>query len=168
MHRAFWISFIFATGVYLSMVFWSLPFIAGQAGGLAPFDMRPTGYSVTEARAFTQALTEEGRAFYLDVQHKLDFAYPALLAMVLIFGFQLLYRHPWSAVLGILALVAAASDYLENYLVAGILQLPAAEVDPTLVTVASFWTISKSAVHSLCFAALLAGALRKLWRRVLR
>ena len=79
MHRAFWISFIFATGVYLSMVFWSLPFIAGQAGGLAPFDMRPTGYSVTEARAFTQALTEEGRAFYLDVQHKLDFAYPALL-----------------------------------------------------------------------------------------
>ena len=40
------------------------------------FDMRPTGYTFVEAHAFLIALPPEGTTFYLNVQEKLDVAYP--------------------------------------------------------------------------------------------
>ncbi len=168
MRRAFWASFVAAGAVYGIMVAWSLPFIAQSAGGLHPFDLRPMGYSFDEAAAFLSALSQEGRAFYLDVQLKLDLLYPALLGLMLILGFHMLFGKRLATVLGVLAMVAVASDYLENYLVSVMLQRDVALLDANLVALASFWTISKSLANTLCFLALLIGALFWAWRRWMR
>ena len=168
MQRAFWLCFTAAMAIYLTMVFWSVPFIIGQAGGYAPFDMRPMGYSLADAQNFVGALTEDGRTFYLDVQQKLDLAYPALLGLALILGLQLALRRPWGTVFGLVALMATAADYFENHVVAGILQTPPDQLDAVTVQVASFLTMSKSVGHMACFIALLLGAFTHLMGRVLR
>lgn len=165
MQRVFWISFCAAASVYLIMVLWSLPLITEAAQGLTPFDMRPLGYSAQDARAFLGALSDEGRQFYVDVQQKLDILYPALLGLTLILGFQILFARPWSSVLGVIALLGAAADYLENYLVAVMLTTPVTALEDNLVGLASFWTLSKSLSATVCFVALIYGFIRLLVRR---
>ncbi len=123
---------------------------------------------MADAEAFLGALSDEGRAFYLDVQHKLDIAYPALIGLALILGLQMVMRRPWGAVFGVVALMATAADYFENYLVAGLLQTPVAALDPATVQVASVLTMAKSLCHTICFVTLLIGAIWKLLRRTLR
>lgn len=156
MRAAFWISFAGAAGVYLTMVLWSLPFVSDAAGGLAPFDMRPLGYSGEQARAFLAALSDEGRVFYIDVQHKLDILYPALLGLALVLGFQLLFPRPWATVFSVIALVGVAADYLENYLVT-VMLTSGEPVADKLVSLASFWTVSKSLSATISFLVLLLG-----------
>lgn len=168
MQRAFWLSFVTALAIYLTMALWSVPFISAQAAGQAPFDMRPMGYSLSEAIGFLSALTEEGRDFYLNVQQRLDIAYPALLGLALVLGLQLVLRRPWGTVFGVVALIATSADYFENYLVAGMLQTPVEALDEVTVQVASFLTMSKSVSHMTCFAALLLGASTTVLRRMLR
>ncbi|MEP2532015.1 hypothetical protein [Shimia sp.] len=165
MTKVFWGSFGAALLVYLVMVLWSLPFIAEQADGLVPFDMRPLGYTPEEARTFITALSEEGRVFYLDVQHMLDFIYPALLAAMLIIGLQLVFPRRWAMGLGFIALLGAASDYLENYMVSVMLTTPVDALSDNLVGLAQFWTLSKSAAATICSVALLFGGARLAVRR---
>ena len=168
MQRAFWLSFVAAITIYLIMALWSVPFIAHQAGGQVPFDMRPMGYSLSDAQNFLGALSQDGRVFYLDVQQKLDIAYPALLGLALILGLQLALRRPWGTVFGLVALMATAADYFENYIVAGMLQTPPDSLDAATVQVASFLTMSKSLGHMTCFVALILGVSTHLMRRALR
>ena len=94
---AFWALFAVTNIVYLVMVVWSLPKVSEAAGGLVPFDMRPTGYSFEEAKAFLAALGPEGTAFYLHVQQRLDLLYPALLAATLFFAIRAL-TPSWSPI----------------------------------------------------------------------
>jgi hypothetical protein len=51
------------------------------AGGAAPFDIRPFGYSYEDARAFLEAIGERGRAFYLRPELILDTVYPPFYAV---------------------------------------------------------------------------------------
>ena len=74
--------FLAGAGVYAAMLLWTLPAITEAAGGLMPFDMRPFGYTHTEAVNFLAALTPEGLSLYLGPQAWLDRAYPALLGLV--------------------------------------------------------------------------------------
>ena len=168
MKRAFWLSFCTALAIYLTMALWSVPFIASQAGGQAPFDMRPLGYSLSDATRFLSALSEEGREFYLNVQQRLDIAYPALLGLALVLGLQLALRRPWGTVFGVVALIATSADYFENYLITGMLRTPVEALDEVTVQVASFLTMSKSVSHMICFVALLLGATMTVLRRILR
>ncbi|SHJ35016.1 hypothetical protein SAMN05444000_107153 [Shimia gijangensis] len=168
MHRAFWVSFTAAMAIYLTMALWSVPFISSQAGGQVPFDMRPFGYSLSEAILFLSALSDEGREFYLTVQHRLDIAYLALVGLALVLGLQMVLRRPWGTVFSLVALIATAADYFENYLVAGLLNTPIEAVDEITVQVASFLTMSKSISHMICFSALLLGTVNLVLRRVLR
>ena len=91
----FWLLFAVTLAVYATMLVWTLPAITAAAGGLAPFDMRPSGYSFDEAKAFLTALSPDGKALYLDAQHKLDAAYPALLAATLFFAIAALAPKSW-------------------------------------------------------------------------
>ena len=63
------------------MVSWTLAYLRRTAGGLAPFDLRPFGYTPDEARTLLHALSGIGRAYYADVQLQLDTAYPAVYAL---------------------------------------------------------------------------------------
>ncbi len=163
--RVFWISFTGATAIYLVMVFWTMPTISAAAGGLAPFDMRPFGYSPQEARGFLSALSTEGRDFYISVQQRLDLVYPALLGIMLIVGFQNLFQRPWSMVFSFVALIMVSADYLENYMVATMLHVGVEGVEDSIVTIASFWTRCKSAAATVAFVGLLAGAVMQVRRR---
>jgi len=170
---AFWILFAVTVVVYGVMVLWSLPRIAAAAGGLAAFDMRPTGYSFDEAKGFLAALSPDGVAFYLGVQEKLDSVYPALLAATLFFAIVALAPAKlgiWRWVLALIAIPGAVFDYLENAAVSAMLAAGADGLTSVAVDTADRWTVLKSAftaVAMITLVLLLVGRLarRLLWRR---
>jgi hypothetical protein len=162
----FWISFSAAAAVYAAMLFWTLPAISAAAGGAAPFDLRPLGYSVGEAQAFLAALTDQGRQIYLDVQQRLDIAYPALLAIVLGLGSALIFPPRFGNRKWLSALTPAAGmlfDYRENALVRRMLNSPPDALNPDLVAAASNATMLKSVFTFISMSALLV--LCVLWLR---
>lgn len=166
---AFWTLFAVTAAVYFIMIFWSLPRIATAAGGATPFDMRPLGYSFDEAKAFLGALTPDGAAFYLNVQHRLDAVYPALLAATLFFAIRALVPKSSPVARSIIALVAlpgAACDYLENASVTAMLGAGASGLTPELVARASLWTQLKSIFTTIAMLLVLVFAGMALWRRV--
>jgi hypothetical protein len=63
------------------MFFGTLAYLSRLAGGLKPFDIRPTGYSYEEAWAFINAIGEQGRAYYLNPELIIDTVYPPLYAI---------------------------------------------------------------------------------------
>lgn len=155
----YWIVTALTVLLYAVMVTWSLPIIADAAGGLIPFDMRPLGYGVDEAKVFLTALSDEGREFYLTIQHRLDLAYPAMLAFVLGAGGMGLThaRFRWVGCgTAFAAIVGTLADYSENRAVARLLK-----GDPELpsgydIDIANISTLIKSGATTiamtLCFA----------------
>jgi hypothetical protein len=135
------------------MAFWSYPYLRRISGGLAPFDLRPFGYSVEEARALLFALSQIGRDYYANIQLSLDNAFPATYALsrgLLLLWLTLPGRTsnrpiPWGPRLAVLALptVTAAFDYLENDGIAAMLAA-GPQVDADVVARASLWTQVKS------------------------
>jgi len=167
----FWLVFAATLGVYLVMLVWTLPAITAAAGGLVPFDLRPTGYTADEARAFLAALTPEGAALYRNVQQRLDIAYPALLAATLVMAILLLSPAGlgrWRWLLAATALPGMVFDYLENASVAAMLDGGAAALTPELAAAASRWTVLKSAFSALAFTVLLVLLALWLLRRLSR
>jgi hypothetical protein len=164
---AFWFLAGATIVVYLFMVLLTLPYIQGQAGGLAPFDMRPLGYSFDEAKAFLTALSPEGKAYYLGVQHWLDIFFPGLIAATLYCALVVLLR-PYMGGNGrfvaALAAFVAIFDWLENYAVAGMLNAGPDGITPDMVAAASRWTLLKSGVSTVVYTATLVLALIAVWR----
>ncbi len=145
-------------GDYLVMVLWSIPKISAAAGGLAVFDLRPGGYTFEEARAFLAALSAEGAQFYANVQHRLDAAYPALLAVTLAWSILRLAPARWGIWRHLLAATAIPGmifDYLENRDVAHMLALGPDGITPGLVETASFHSQAKAATSAVAMTILL-------------
>lgn len=152
--------------VYLVMALWSLPTVSAGAGGLAPFDMRPGGYSEAEARSFLAALTPSASSFYRDVQHKLDLAYPALAALTLFFAISALLPSSWGNwrfLAAAPAIFVAIFDYLENHAVDALL-LAGPDATPAMIASASQWTMLKSLSTTVVASALLV---LLIWRGVI-
>jgi hypothetical protein len=158
-----WVFFTLAMLVYLTMILWTLPHLRQAAGGRLAFDLQPTGYQPAEARALVAALGAEGRAFYLNVQHRLDTAYPALLAVALALAFRLLARGCIVWALTALAVLAAAFDYLENMAVAVLLRAGPESISDAMVESASRWTQLKSSAASVALFALIILLVRAGW-----
>jgi hypothetical protein len=172
MKRAlFWTLAAVTLAIYLTMVLWSLPFISAEAGGLVPFDMRPTGYSFDEARAFLAALTEEGNAFYRDVQHTLDLFFPGLIAATLFFAIAALLPKRlgrWRYALAAPVVLTAVFDWAENSAVAGMLTAGADGITEDMVRAANGWSIAKATASTVAYTALLVLLIWKgaaWWRR---
>lgn len=156
--RLFWFIVAVTLAVYCVMIFWSIPKISAQAGGMAVFDLRPGGYSFEEAKTFIAALSPEGAAFYANVQHRLDTAYPALLALTL--GWSILRLTPaswvlWRWLLAATALPGMAFDYWENLNVSEMLRLGANGITPRMVEAASLHSQAKAAASSISMTILL-------------
>jgi len=150
--------FVATQAVYLAMVLLTLPHLQALAGGMAPFDMLPTGYDMPYAMRFLDAIGAEGRAYYLGRQIPLDLVYPGLFAVswALLWLWLLAKAGRTPAVLrnvGWLPVLAGIADYAENGLVATMLtrfpDLPAG-----LVKTASAMTMVKSAATALFFVCL--------------
>lgn len=156
--RIYWLVVSATLGVYLIMIFWSLPKVSVAAGGLPVFDMRPGGYSYEDARAFLAALSEDGKRFYLNVQHRLDTAYPALLTVTLAWSILRVTPAGWGKARHFLALAAIPGmvfDYLENTDVARMLALGPEGITPELVGTASFNSQMKAVSTTLAISILL-------------
>ncbi len=167
--RAFWLLFAVTLAVYATMLVWTLPAISAAAGGLAPFDLRPSGYSFEEAKAFLAALSPEGTALYRDVQHRLDTAYPALLAATLFFAIAALTPTGWGRwrwVLALTAIPGALFDYLENAAVAVMLDAGADRLTPEMVATASRWTAWKATATTVAMTLLLVLLAAWGWRKL--
>lgn len=115
--------------------------------GVAPFDMRPTGYSYEDAQLLLEALGEAGRRYYLTHQIPLDMVFPAAFALFLTNAFvwcrSILTAGRWIG-LGIgLSWLAAAADYLENTGITAMLVLWP-KVPVSLVSLSSVASIVKA------------------------
>lgn len=162
---AYWALFAATLAVYGAMVGWTLPAISRDAAGLAPFDLRPMGYTPAEARAFLAVLGDEGRALYLGAQHWLDLFYPVMLALVLIGAVRVLIgSRSLQFTLSLLALGGMASDYLENARVAIMLASDGAVTDG-LIEAASRASQLKAGMTALVMLAVCAGLARAGWTR---
>ncbi|MCK0126208.1 hypothetical protein MWU76_17590 [Gelidibacter sp. F2691] len=165
MKRVFWAVFAATVLVYCAMVLWSLPIIMDDTNGLMPFDLRPSGYTTDEARAFLMALSENGKAHYLGVQHKLDTLYPGLMALSLVLAYFLLFPKKWAVGFSALAVLAAIFDWNENSAVADLLRLGAESIDEEVVSVAALFTMLKSGFVTIALTILIAGVAGAIWRR---
>jgi len=167
--RLAWLCLGAMSAIYSVMVGITLPRIAAEAGGLMPFDLRPLGYTLAEAKAFLTGLSPVGKDIYLSVQHKLDLAYPALLAVTLALAIVLLAPSRWRKFRWLVALLpipGAVFDYLENDLVAQMLNTAPHALTPKLVVMASQWTVLKSATSALAITFVLLLLVGWLYRRL--
>ena len=155
----FWTLAAATLAVYAAMLGWSLPRLSAAASGLAPFDMRPLGYTEAEARVFLGLLGEEGARFYLGVQQRLDTAFPALSAATLAIAIAHLARA-WPAparyAAAAVPLLGGAFDYAENAAVAVMLRAGANGLTAEMVASASRWTVLKSAFVAVAFLLVLS------------
>jgi len=164
---AFWLLFAATLAVYAAMLAWTLPEITAAAGGLAPFDLRPSGYSFGEAKAFLAALSPEGKTLYLGAQHTLDAAYPGLLAATLYFAIAALAPAGWGRWRWAAALVAvpgALFDYLENGAVTVMLNAGADGLTPDVVATADRWSVYKSWATTFAMSLFLVLLAASAWR----
>ncbi|MDU8926002.1 hypothetical protein RXV86_01255 [Alisedimentitalea sp. MJ-SS2] len=155
---------IATAALYLVMVLWSLPEITIEADGLMPFDLRPFGYSPQEAEAFLNALSDEGRVFYAETQHRLDMVFPLLLMAWGAWTVWLLYPAPINWLFIALAVLGCVFDLGENRAVAGLLE----GFDAEAARAASRWTLAKSLAATTVYGAILWALGRKLWVRIKR
>lgn len=145
---------LIAATLYTLMINVTLAHIE-EISGHIPFDMRPLGYSPTEAATLLEALGVEGRAYYVRRQIPLDILYPAMLALTLIATILWFsQRMPKSRIVRpavALSVGSALCDYIENLgIIAMIWSWP--DVSVPLVNAASTATIAKSALTTLAVA----------------
>jgi len=176
--RHVFVALVLSIAIWAVMVFWTLAYLRRISGGLDPFDLRPFGYTVEEARAFLTALSQIGRDYYADVQLQLDTIYPAVYALsraLLLLWLTIPGRtadkplpRPARGVLMALPIAAAVFDYLENEGIAAML-IAGPRVDAELVARTSFWTQAKSLMTFLteliCVILLTIAFVRWLYRR---
>jgi hypothetical protein len=147
------VAMVFSTAIWAVMVFWTLAYLRRISGGLTPFDLRPFGYDLGEARTFLVALSQIGRDYYIDIQLTLDTAFPATYALsrgLLIWWLfapgRLSERplpRPVQLFLVGLPIATAVFDYRENASITAML-LAGPQVTADVVASASFWTQAKS------------------------
>jgi hypothetical protein len=162
--------------LYATMLFGTLAHLAEMAEGAGPFDLRPLGYTVGDARALLALLGEEGRAYYASAQLALDSIYPVTYALsrsLLLWWLTMPGRSAspmargWRIAMLVLPISAMAVDYFENARIAAML-VRGADVDPGLVASASHATQAKSLLSLLTEALVVVLGVRALlhWRRM--
>lgn len=156
----------------VALALWALlvtvtgPAITKAAGGLAPFDLRITGYDLTQAQAFLSRISGPGRDLYLEAQLRLDTFFPVVLGLFLTWSFVVLYPRLPATVLAVIAMAGAAADLVENARIATMLR--ADEVTAAMVAAASQATVTKWALDGLALAAFALGLGLALYRRFAR
>ncbi len=158
MKKLFWIVFVLTLIDYAVMFFWSLPALNQMSGGLALFDLSPSGYNIEQALALLSALGVGGRAFYLNVQQPLDLLFPALLGLTLLLAIILLTPARfgwWRYLLCFVAVPGVVFDYMENAAVRLMLLSGPTDLSPVMVADAAGRTVAKFLLYSTAIALVL-------------
>lgn len=155
----------------------TVPHIRQLAGGAAPFDLRWSGYTFEDARAFLAAIGEPGRAYYLNPELILDGIFPPLYSLSFALAFwwltmpgrlrqgAIFLSLRWALVA--LSFTTAILDGVENFCIARMIWTWP-DLSAGLVHVGSLATQSKlvAATISALLLVLLGAmaALRRVWR----
>jgi uncharacterized membrane protein YhaH (DUF805 family) len=160
-----WAATLVAIVVYVLMFTVTLPHLASLAGGEPMFDMRPFGYDFGIAQEILQRLGSNGALYYETVEHRLDFAFPILLVLSLIFWLIAAARRwqghglPLSSVgLGVIlliAIIACAADLGENAAVSAMLAVGPDSLTPGMVNTASTFTMAKFFFSTVAYIELI-------------
>jgi hypothetical protein len=153
------ILFTLTMAVYIFMLAYSIPAVMAFAAGLPLFDMSPFGYSFDHANNLLTNLGAEGRDLYLSLQLPADFIYPGLFAvtyaLILVWLLKKLVK-PESKLFyaAVIPVFAGVFDYLENiFIIKMIHSYP--NLDNSLVTIASTFTLLKSQLTTVYFIGVL-------------
>lgn len=140
----------FALGAF--MLFGTLARLTDLAEGLEPFDLRPRGYSIGEARTLITMLGEEGRRYYIGIHQWAANAYPLtfLISHGLLFWWITangrLRQRPipfrWRCALLLLPTAEVVPDYVENIRIRDMIAA-GPEVESSIVAEASMATQAK-------------------------
>lgn len=157
--KQIFLTFVASQMVFLLMMTYTFPVINNQIGTQA-FDLQTFGYSVSVAESIVSSLDDRTMGFYIFPQLTLlDLFYPFLLALFL--G-GLLFRlitttesgGKITSILLTLPFIAMVCDYMENLIV--ILMISKSiEVSETMVYLSSIATVSKGALTSIAWIAIL-------------
>lgn len=154
-----------AVAIYVVMSGVTLPHLASLAGGQAVFDLRLLGYDFATAQDLLTRLGVDGAAYYENVQHRLDSAFPVLACLSLLYWMIAAGRR-WqghglplgSAVLAAIlatAVIGNAATLAENAAVSVMLSAGAKAVTPAMVRTASTFTLAKGFFLTIAYAALI-------------
>ena len=165
MRSTYWLVLGLTLAMFAVINLWSMPIIRDAAGGLAPFDLRPLGYTTKEAREFLAALLEPGLEQYLGTQRRLDQIFPALLAVMLSWTCWRLFGVKYALIFNGLAVLGAFFDYQENIAVLDLLKLGADGIDEEVVSIASLFTILKFPPTLIVVLAIIAALAGRFWHK---
>jgi len=161
--------FVLTMAVYLLMLLVTIPRVQSYVPDTALFDLSPTGYTHSQALTLLESLGHDGRNAYLFPQLALDFVYPGLFAicfsLMLIWVYSNRVRSDSKFLyLAMLPVLGGVSDYAENILIIRMITtFP--DVSNGLVSVASGFTLLKSAFSTASFLLLIIGfAILLKWR----
>ncbi|NOX72261.1 MAG: hypothetical protein GXP03_01085 [Alphaproteobacteria bacterium] len=157
----YWAITAITVGLAAYLILVAGPYLTGQAGGLAPFDLRRSGYSPFEAKQFLDALSPDGAAFYLKVWWPLDTVF--LLALALFSGLSIRYLYQggagmWGSAAKLVPAAYILFDFImENRKVAEMIRGGAEALTEAEVLSAALMTEMKFVVFYLIVALLLGG-----------
>lgn len=156
--RIGWVVLTLLTVASYAVLIW----VGGQqlfAGpdGLPPFDLRITGYSVEEARAYLDALHPMQIHLYVGLVRMLDSVFPLLFSIWI--WVTLWALGAWRVAL--IAPVYLGLDLGENLLIGQMLKQGPNGLDPETVAWASALTVAKFAAVGLALIALGHAGLRR-------
>ncbi len=152
------ISFIASHSVLLLMMVYTFPVINSQIGTKA-FDLKPFGYSVSEAASIVNNLNDQTTSLYLFPQLTvLDLFYPFLLALFL--G-SLLFRlikitqakGKIASIFLIIPFLTMMFDYSENICII-LMITKSIDISQTIVVLSSTFTILKGVLTSVSWIAI--------------
>lgn len=156
--------------ILLLMMTFTFPKINNQIGSNA-FDLRPFGYSVSEARSIVNNLNEPITNLYLFPQLSLlDLLYPFLLALFLSsFIFRLIgitkTKNRVNSILLIIPFLAMIFDYLENICIT-LMITKSVETSEYFVLLSSTFTLLKGVLTSFAWISILFYSIR--WFRMVK
>ena len=163
--------FIASHAVLLIMMTFTFPRINKQIGGPA-FDLRPAGYSASEARSILGNLNDQTIDLYLFPQLTLlDIMYPFLLALFLSsFLFRLLRltkkKSKLNSILLLVPFIAVIFDYLENTCII-LMITESVEITESFVQTSSTFSILKGVFTSIAWISILLYSIKYARMRVL-
>jgi hypothetical protein len=164
------ILFVFTMGVYIIMLFYSIPSTIALAPHMKIFDMSPTGYSAEYAFSLLNAIGSEGRNTYLTVQLPIDFIYPGLfgISYSLLLGWLFSKSFNYSSKIfyfSFMPMIAGIFDYFENIgIIVMLNSFPS--ISTRVVEITNIFTISKSCFTIVFYILLVIGVIPIVKRRV--
>jgi len=151
---------LITAAVYAVLAFHFGGRLIAMADGQLPFDLRITGYTFPEARAYLRVLTPEGFALAMGPIAWLDTVFPVLLGMTLLW-----WMRPFAGAFGMVCVLAAMSyvalDLGENASVRALLIAGPDWFRLDDVMRASTFTITKFAALALALILALRQSVRR-------